>query len=136
MESAWLDRFIQAWCSHAKAGGPTGKDELVDLLKVMDTRVRYEIVPTRSVFIGHEGIESMCIGVYEVSPDLHLEAVSQLTDGRFFAFEYVATGTDLRTGDIAGAPPARVVRRGCSIGEVASDGRIMSLREYPEPSWV
>jgi hypothetical protein len=60
MESSWLDQYLDAWLAHPLAGAPGGESRLKALLACCSPNVRYEDVPTGSVFAGHEGIRQLC----------------------------------------------------------------------------
>src|SRR5947199_615262 len=61
MDSAALDEYIDAWVLHAFAGGPDGGDLLARLLGCMSAEVRYEDVPSRRSWDGHDGVAKMSV---------------------------------------------------------------------------
>jgi len=130
MESDRLDGYIDAWLPHPFAGGPQGAQALERLLRFMSENVRYEDVPSSSVFEGHDGIAAMCAGAFQMSSDLTFEIVTRQTDGRLYAFETLGTGTN--TGAIGPIPGTgrRIEFRGISIGSVSPDGLVESHRDY------
>ena|SRR4051812_8603633 len=130
MNSDWLDRYIEAWLLHPYAASPEGGQAMDRLLGFMTEDVRYEDVPSESVFNGHDGIAEMCAGAYEMASDLTFEIVSRQTDGRRYAFESVGTGTN--TGSLGPIPATGrpIVLRGIAVGSVSADGLVESHRDY------
>lgn len=130
MGSGWLGEYIDAWLPHPFAGGPEGAQALERLLGFMAENVRYEDVPSAGVFEGHDGIAAMCAGTFQMSADLTFEVVTRQTDGKLYAFETVATGTN--TGAIGPIPgTGRAIElRGISVGAVSDDGLVESHRDY------
>jgi len=130
MSSDWLDRYIDAWLPHPFAGSPEGADALQTLLGFMSEDVRYEDVPTHSVFEGHAGIAAMCTGAFQMSSDLTFEIVSRQTDGRMFAFENLGRGTN--TGAVGPIPATGrpISFRGISVGSISPDGLVEHHRDY------
>ena len=102
MTSKWLDRYIDAWLPHPFAGSPEGGDALQTLLGFMSENVRYEDVPSNSVWSGHDGIATMCAGAFQMSADLTFEILTRQADGPFYAFETLGAGTN--TGAIGPIP--------------------------------
>jgi hypothetical protein len=100
------------------------------LLGFMSENVRYEDVPSSSVFEGHDGIAAMCAGAFQMSSDLTFEIVTRQTDGKAYAFETLGTGTN--TGAIGPIPRTGrpIVLRGISIGIVSPEGLVESHRDY------
>lgn len=130
MNAEWLDRYIDAWLLHPYAASPDGGDAMQRLLGFMSDDVRYEDVPTQSVFEGHDGVAEMCAGAFEMSADLSFEVKTRQTDGRLYAFETVGTGTN--TGAIGPIPATgrSVTLRGISVGSVSGAGLVESHRDY------
>jgi SnoaL-like polyketide cyclase len=130
MVSDWLDGYIDAWLPHPYAGGPDGAEALERLLDFMSENVRYEDVPSSSVFEGHDGIAAMCAGAFQMSSDLTFEIVTRQTNGQLYAFETLGTGTN--TGAIGPIPGTGrpIELRGISIGSISPDGRVESHRDY------
>jgi SnoaL-like domain len=121
MSSDLLDRYIDAWLQHAHAGSPDGAAALERLLDLVTEDVKYEDVAFGLVFDGHDGIAKACAGAYRMSHDFSFALVSRQTDGNFFAFEYVGTGT------ITGRP---MEFRTVAVGNFSSDGLVESHRDY------
>ena len=130
MNSEWLDRYIDAWLLHPDAASPEGGAAMERLLGFMSEDVRYEDVPTQSVFDGHDGIAEMCSGAFQMSADLTFEIVSRQTAGHLYAFEAIGTGTN--TGAVGPIPATGrpIVLRGISVGSVSADGLVESHRDY------
>jgi steroid delta-isomerase-like uncharacterized protein len=130
VSSEWLDRYIDAWLEHPQAGSPDGGEALARLLHFMSEDVRYEDVPSHSVFDGHDGVAAMCAGAFAMSSDLTFEVVSRQSDGRSFAFEHVSTGTS--TGAIGPIPATGrpIAFRGISVGSISSAGMVESHHDY------
>ena len=130
MGSDWLDGYIDAWLPHPLAGGPDGVEALERLLGFMSKNVRYEDVPSSSVFEGHHGIAEMCAGAFQMSSDLTFEIVTRQTNGRLYAFEALGTGTN--TGAIGPIPGTGrpIELRGISVGSISPDGQVESQRDY------
>jgi len=130
MDDGWLDGYIAAWEVHPHAGGPDGADELARLIGFMHPAVRYEDVPSATVFEGHAGIAQMCAGAFGMSSDLRFEVVSRQTDGRSFAFESVGRGTS--TGAVGPLPASGgpIVFRGIAVGSLSDDGLVTGHRDY------
>jgi steroid delta-isomerase-like uncharacterized protein len=128
--SEWLDQYIEAWLLHPYAASSAGADAMAALLAIMAHDVRYEDVPSATVFEGHEGIADMCAGAYQMSADLTFEVVSRQTDGRRYAFETIGTGTS--TGSVGPIPATGqpITLRGISVGERSDEGRVQSHRDY------
>ena len=126
----WLDGYIDAWLPHPFAGGPEGAQALAHLLGFMSENVRYEDVPSSSVWEGHDGIAAMCAGAFQMSSDLTFEIVTRQTNGKLYAFETVGTGTN--TGAIGPIPgTGRAIElRGISVGSVSPDGLVEGHRDY------
>src|SRR4051812_36633762 len=94
MDSVWLDRYLETWSLHPRAGSPDGADELAALLGFMAVDVVYEDVPT-GPFHGHDGVAEMCRGAYAMSSDMTFEIVSRQCDGSArYAFEGIGRGTN------------------------------------------
>ena len=130
MTSEWLDRYIDAWLPHPFAGSPEGGDALQTLLGFMSENVRYEDVPSNSVWSGHDGIAAMCAGTFQMSADLTFEIVTRQADGPFYAFETLGAGTN--TGAIGPIPSTGrpISFRGVSVGSVSPDGLVEHHRDY------
>jgi steroid delta-isomerase-like uncharacterized protein len=130
MDAERLDRYIEAWVLHPFAASPSGGDAMAALLAFMAENVRYEDVPSATVFEGHAGIADMCAGAYQMSADLSFEVVSRQTDGRRYAFETIGSGTS--TGSIGPIPATGklITLRGISIGECSDDGLVQGHRDY------
>ena len=130
MSSDWLDRYIDAWLPHPFAGGPEGGDALETLLGFMSETVRYEDVPSNSVWRGHDGIATMCKGAFQMSADLTFEIVTRQADGPFYVFETRGAGTN--TGAIGPIPGTGrpISLRGISVGSVSADGLVEHHRDY------
>lgn len=130
MNSEWLDAYIDAWLLHPTAGSPAGGDALQKLLGFMSDGVRYEDVPTNSVFVGHDGITAMCAGAFQMSSDLTFEVVNRQTDGRLYAFENLGRGTN--TGAIGPIPATGrpISFRGIAVGSISPEGLVESHRDY------
>jgi hypothetical protein len=58
LSTARLDDYINSWLGHPKARTEDDEEELLRLLRLMSLDVRYEDVPTNSVFHGHKGIKA------------------------------------------------------------------------------
>jgi hypothetical protein len=130
MNSEWLDSYIDAWLLHPFAASPEGGAAMARLLGFMSEDVRYEDVPSQTVFEGHDGIAAMCAGAFQMSADLTFEMMSRQTDGRLYAFE--ATGSGTNTGAIGPIPGTGlpIVLRGVSVGSVSAHGLVESHRDY------
>jgi SnoaL-like domain len=127
MGVAWLDRYVEAWAAHPRAGKSGGR-WLDDLLECLTTDVRYEDVPTATMFVGHDGIRQMCEAADRWSPDLEITVVTRQTDGSMFALETRMTGT---TGQPAeGSPSHRFELRGVSVGTASEGGLVGEHRDY------
>ena len=130
MKTDWLDHYIYAWLLHPVAGTPDGAMELRELLAFVSPSIRYEDVPTASVFEGHEGMKAMCELAHQWSPDLTVHVLSRQTDGKMFAFEAESTGTNATAmGDLP-ATGRKFVLRGVSVGSFDDDGLVVSQRDY------
>ena len=131
MDSAALDEYIDAWVLHAFAGGPDGGDLLARLLGCMSAEVRYEDVPSRRSWDGHDGVAKMCQGAYQLSHDLRFTVTTRQTGGRHYAFESIGSGT--HTGEFGGIEPTGrpITFHGCvCAGEVTEDGLVRGHRDY------
>jgi steroid delta-isomerase-like uncharacterized protein len=130
MDSSWFDRYVDAWLLHPWAGTREGEGELKALFDCFSPTVRYEDVPTASVFEGHDGIEQMCKLAHEWSSDLEAKVLTRQTTGKLFAFETETSGTN--TAAMGGLPATgrRFVLRGVSVGSVDGQGLVAEQRDY------
>jgi steroid delta-isomerase-like uncharacterized protein len=130
MSADWLDRYIDAWCHHPQAGGDGGEKALTALLAFMSDDVRYEDVPTGAVFVGHDGIQQMGAGALQMSADISFEVVRRVAGPSSYAFESVCRGTN--TGAVGPLPGTGkpFTFRGVAIGEMSSDGLVISHCDY------
>jgi steroid delta-isomerase-like uncharacterized protein len=130
MVGTFLNEYVAAWRAHPQAGGPGGDAAMARLLSVMTEDVRYVDVAARSVHVGHEQVTEMARAAYLFSRDLVFDIRSAQSDGSRFAIEWEMQGT--HTGGFG--PPGGTGRsfavRGASIGEIATDGRASSHRDY------
>lgn len=130
MGSDWLDRYVDAWELHARAGASDGGDALDALLRLYSADVRYEDVPTTIVFVGHDGITQMCEAAHQWSADLRVRVVSRQTDGQHFALETEVTGTNSSTlGDLP-ATGRTFTLRGVSVGRISDGDLVCEHRDY------
>jgi hypothetical protein len=130
MDSAWLDRYVETWLLHPVAGTSQGEDELKSLLTFFSSEVRYEDVPSASVFKGHKGIKQMCEMANQWSSDLGFNVLTRQIDGSLFSFETETFGTNTSTlGDLP-ATGRRFVLRGVSVGNVDHEGLVREHRDY------
>jgi hypothetical protein len=128
MDSAWLDRYVDAWVLHAKAGSAEGSDELATLLDRVTADVRYEDVPTAAVFTGHRGVTQMCEAAHGWATNLEFKVLTGQTDGTMFALETETSGTT-PAADPSGLG-RRFVLRGVSIGRLSKTGLVCEHRDY------
>ncbi len=132
METAWLDRYLEAWRFHPQAGGDgsEGAEALRALLAFMSDDVRYEDVPTGAVFVGHDGIRHMGAGALQMAADMTFEIGLRVAGPGSYAFETVCRGTN--TGAIGPLPGTGTPFsfRGISIGEVSAAGLVTAQRDY------
>jgi steroid delta-isomerase-like uncharacterized protein len=130
MNADWLDRYVDAWVLHPYAASPEGGEAMARFLGFMSAAVRYEDVPSQTVFEGHDGIVEMCRGAYQMAADLSFEVVSRQIDERRYAFETVGTGTN--TGPLGPIPATGrpLVLRGISVGSVSDAGLVEEHRDY------
>jgi steroid delta-isomerase-like uncharacterized protein len=130
MDKARLDEYIDAWLVHPAAGAAEGGKELTQLLGLMSSDVRYEDVPSGSVFFGHEGIRDMCTAAYNWSSDVKMNVTSCQTDGSSFAIEVVTSGTN--TGPMGNSPATGKAfsHPMASVGKFDSDGLVIAHRDY------
>ena len=129
--SDWLDRYFAAWARHAQASDSrTGAEEMERLLSFMAEDVRYEDVPSGSVFVGHDGVRQMAAAAYGMSADLDIKCVSAQTSGDQFAFESEAHGTN--TGALGPIPASgkRFALRSVSIGRISVEGKVVLHKDY------
>ena len=89
MNTAWLDRYVEAWRRHPEAGGEGGEEALTALLAFMSDDVRYEDVPTGAVFFGHDGIRQMGAGALQMAADMSFEIGQRVAGQGSYAFETV-----------------------------------------------
>jgi hypothetical protein len=130
VDASWLDRYISAWILHPVAGTVQGEGELKSLLTFCSSRVRYEDVPSASVFGGHQGIEQMCQMANQWSSDLAFNILTRQTDGSQFSFETETVGTNTSTLGELPATGRRFVLRGVSVGRVDDEGLLHEQRDY------
>jgi hypothetical protein len=130
MSKARLNEYIGAWLVHPKAGAEDGEAELQTLLNRVSVDIRYEDVPTGSVFQGHQGIRDMCAGAHVWSDDVKISVASRQTDGSYFAIESVVSGSN--TGAIGGAPATGrpFSHPLASVGRFRPDGLVVEHRDY------
>jgi hypothetical protein len=130
MSKARLDEYIEAWLVHPQAGAEDGEAELGKLLNLVSFDIRYEDVPTGSVFQGRQGIKDMCAGAHVWSEDVKMSVTSRQTDDLYFAFEVVASGTN--TGAMGGSPATgrRFSHPLAAVGKFGSDGLVVEHRDY------
>jgi SnoaL-like polyketide cyclase len=130
MDDAWLNRYIDAWVLHPVAGTTKGGGELKSLVDCFTTDVRYEDVPTASVFVGHDGIKQMCKLAHQWSSDFEIKVLTRQTNGSLFALETESAGTNTAPlGDLP-ASGRRFVLRTVSIGSVDGQGLVREHRDY------
>ena len=131
MNSDWLDRYFAAWARHAQAADPeTGAEEMARFLSFMAEDVRYEDVPSGSVFVGHDGVREMAAAARAFSADLDIVCVSAQMSGDQFAFEFEAHGTN--TGALGPIPASgkRFRLRSAAIGRISADGKVVLHKDY------
>jgi hypothetical protein len=130
MDSRWLDDYISAWLLHPLAGSTQGAGALAQLLSFMSQTVRYEDVPSGTVFVGHQGIKEMSEAAHQWSSDLAFKVLTRQMNGSLYAFETETTGTN--TGNTGPMPATRrpFVLRGVSVGTVSADGLVEAHRDY------
>ena len=130
MDSRWLDDYISAWLLHPQAGSAEGAAVLAQLLRFMSPTVRYEDVPSGTVFVGHEGVKEMSEAAHQWSSDLAFKVLTRQINGSLYAFETETSGTN--TGTTGPMPATRrpFVLRGVSVGTVSADGLVEEHRDY------
>jgi SnoaL-like polyketide cyclase len=130
LSTAGLDDYLSAWLVHPKAGAEDGEEELLQLLSLMSLDVRYEDVPTSSVFHGHQGIQDVCEAAHAWSEDVSMRVTSRQTDGDHFAIEVIASGTN--TGAMGSSPATgRLFSYPmASVGRFGPDGLVLEHRDY------
>jgi hypothetical protein len=96
----------------------------------MAPEIRYEDVPTGAVWIGHQGINEMCVATHDWSKDMTVNVVSRQSDGSSFAIESVASGTN--TGSMGSFPATGKTFsiRMASLGSFGPDGSVVEHRDY------
>jgi hypothetical protein len=131
MATTWFDRYLNAWLLHPVAGSPGGGDDLRKLLNCCSPDIRYEDVPTATVYEGHGGIERMCMGAYNWSSDVKATAVlTRLTSGKLFSVETEWKGTSTTAiGDLPATGRSFVLRQ-LSVGATDDQGLVTHHRDY------
>ena len=130
MDDSWLDRYADAWVLHRVAGTTEGEDEPQSLLSFFSSKVRYEDVPSATLFEGHAGITQMCDLANQWSSDLGFTVLTRQTDGSQFSFETETTGTNSSPlGDLP-ATGRTFVLRGVSVGRVDDRGFVREHCDY------
>jgi steroid delta-isomerase-like uncharacterized protein len=130
MDSAWLDGYIDAWLLHPLAGTADGQTALKAFLDHLSSDIRYEDVPSASVFEGHDGIKEMCKLAHDWSSDMAIKVLTRQTQGSLYALETEASGTHTGTMGALPATGRSFLLRGVSVGTVSSDGRVREQRDY------
>jgi hypothetical protein len=119
-----LDDYITGWLLHPLAGSTQGSGALAQLLSFMSPTVRYEDVPSATLFVGHEGIKQMSEAAHQWSSDLAFKVLTRQINGSLYAFETEPTGTNTgNTGPML-ATCRPFVLRGVSVGAVSADGLV------------
>jgi steroid delta-isomerase-like uncharacterized protein len=130
LDTSWFDRYVSAWLLHPVAGSPEGKGELKALLDCCSPNVRYEDVPTATVFEGHDGMRRICEGAYKWSSDIEPAVVTRQTNGKLFAIETEWRGTNTTAlGDLP-ATGRRFTLRTLSVGSIDDQGLVTEHRDY------
>ena len=128
MGTRWLDRYVEAWVQHGRAGG--GDIEAMDaLLAFMSGDIRYEDVPTGAVFHGHDGVRAMAALAHQLSADITFQAKGIAVGDGFFAFETETRGTQTGATGATGPSGAPFVIRGVSVGAWTGD-QVTEHRDY------
>lgn len=128
MSTRWLDRYVDAWVQHGRAGG--GDAGAMDaLLGFMSADIRYEDVPTGALFHGHDGVRAMAAQAYRLSADLTFHPKGLAVGDGCFAFENGTRGTQTGAIGTAGPTGASFVIRGVSVGAFRGD-RVTEHRDY------
>ncbi|MDT5350143.1 MAG: SnoaL-like polyketide cyclase [Mycobacterium sp.] len=123
MDTSGFDRYVDAWLLHPLAGAPDGGNELKALLMCCSPDVRYEDVPTATVFEGHDGLTRMCQGAHNWSSDVQATAVlTRQTNGKLFAVETEWRGTNTAPVGNLPATGRRFTLRMLSVGAVDHQG--------------
>jgi SnoaL-like polyketide cyclase len=130
LDMSWFDRYVSAWLLHPVAGSPEGQAELKALLDCYSPGVRYEDVPTASVFDGHDGIKRMCDSAHILSSDLRFAVLTRQTNGRMFALETEFWGTSTGGMGRLSATGRKFTQRAVSVGTIDDQGLVAEHRDY------
>ena len=130
MDSPAFRRYLDAWLLHPLAGAPDGKSELKALLDCCSPDMRYEDVPTASVFDGLEGMARMCEGAYHWLSDVEAAVLTRQTNGTLFAIETVWKGTNTAAIGDHPATGRSFALRMVSVGSMADHGLVAEHRDY------
>jgi hypothetical protein len=128
LDDHWLDAYIEAWVLHVRAGGGDAA-AMEGLLAFMGPDVRYEDVPSGSVYIGHPGIHEMAAQAHDLSSDMTFTVHGRAGGPDFFAFETEVKGTN--TGPLGPMPATNrpFVIRSVSVGR-HTNGVVSEHRDY------
>jgi hypothetical protein len=92
--------------------------------------MRYEDVPTATVFEGHDGIKRMCEGAHNWSSDVESTVLTGQTNGTLFAVETEWRETNTAAiGDLP-ATGQRFTVRMLSVGTIDDHGLVAEHRDY------
>jgi hypothetical protein len=125
-DSAFLDRYVEAWLGHVDVLGEDGEARLQSLLALMADDVEYVDVPTNRVSTGHDGVRRLTTAVSERFDGISLRALSAQSDGRRYAIEYECT--------IRFTPELEIVVPGVAVGEIGTDGKVTRHLDYYDRS--
>ena len=130
LDTSVFDRYLDAWLLHPMAGAPDGDSELEQLLDCCSPEMRYEDVPTASVYEGHEGMKRMCEGAYNWLSDVGAAVVTRQNSGALFAVETVWRGTNTAAIGEHPATGRRFALRMVSVGTIDDHGLVAEHRDY------
>jgi hypothetical protein len=92
-----LKRYVELWGKQIIAGADPDGPVMKEVLSAYSADARYLDVPSRAAWEGREAIGQMFVISYTFSNDYEIDVQRMFTDGRFFAIEGEATGSNHTT---------------------------------------
>ena len=124
---AWLERYADAWSKQIIAGGDPDGPVMQEVLSAYNPDARYLDVPSGAAWVGREAIGQMFIISYDFSNDYEIEIRRMFTDGKFFAMEGEATGSNHTQIGVYGQ---RAIVPFGSIGSFDDDGLVLEHHDH------
>jgi hypothetical protein len=125
--SAWLDRYLEIRHLEMAAGANPDGPEMGTLLDGFSPEGRYCDMPSGGVWQGRDELREMFILNYAWASDQVINFKRRMIDGRQYALEGEATGTNGTPLGERGRPYA--LQFAC-LGVFDDEGRVLEQRDY------